>query len=467
MGGSSLAPEVFQRMFGNASGYPELIVLDSTHPAAVRSVESELDLPRTLFLVSSKSGTTTETLSFFRYFWQRVSQVTGAPGRHFVAITDPTTPLERLARERGFRAVFRAQRDVGGRYSALTVFGLVPAALIGLDIHRLLDEAWTMSEACAFCVPGAENPGLTLGATLAEGALAGRDKITFLTSASLAAFPTWAEQLIAESTGKNGKGIVPIVEEPAVRPDAYAADRLFVYLHLQEGTDTELREQIDALEAAGFPTLRIQLSDTTDLGQEFFRWEVAVAAAGAALGIHPFDQPDVELAKQLASKAMKPKQRGASPASSGEGEPVAVEHAEQLRQALKTWLAGARPRDYIALQAYLPPNAATTTELQALRASLLDRFRLATTLGYGPRFLHSTGQLHKGGPNTGLFLQIIDVPAEDVPVPETDYTFGELIHAQALGDYQALRQRGRRVLRVSLGSDVARGLQLLQEALRR
>ncbi|TMA08352.1 MAG: bifunctional transaldolase/phosoglucose isomerase [Deltaproteobacteria bacterium] len=464
MGGSSLAPEVFQTTFGNREGYPELIVLDSTHPAAVRAVEARVDLRRALFLVSSKSGTTTETLSFFRYFWHKASQVTGQPGRHFVAITDPDTPLERLARERGFRFVFNAPPDVGGRYSALTVFGLVPAALIGVDLDAILDRAWRMSEACAFCVRESDNPCLSLGAALGELALAGRDKVTFLSSLSLAAFPAWIEQLIAESTGKDGKGIVPVADEPPASPELYGADRVFVSLLMEGENNKELGEKIAAVEATGHPVIQIRLNEKADLGQEFFRWEVAVAAAGAVLGIHPFNQPDVQLAKELATQAMNKKAKGMSEAASLEQ--VAATNPDALRQSVSNWLTKTRAGDYVAVQAYVQPTPESTALLQTIRIALRNRLRLATTLGYGPRFLHSTGQLHKGGPNTALILQLVDEPADDLPVPETDYTFGSLIRAQAVGDFQALKQRGRRVLRIDLSRDVAGGLARLTEALR-
>ncbi len=455
MGGSSLAPEVFQRTFGHRPDSPELIVLDSTHPLAVKAVLTRIDLSRTLFLVSSKSGTTLETLALFRYFWEKMGQVTDTPGRHFVAITDPGTPLEHLAEERGFRRLFEAPPEVGGRYSALSVFGLLPAALIGVDIHRLLDRARTMAVACASLVPAPENPGLVLGATLGELALAGRDKVTFLASPSLQAFPTWLEQLIAESTGKDGKGIVPVVDEPLASPEVYGDDRFFVHLGLQGEDQSALERRLKGLEDAGHPVARIPLTGKADLGQEFFRWEVAVAAAGAVLDLHPFNQPDVELAKALARKAMAEGGRGTG--ERGEGV-VSAEEPEALARTLGVWLAKARSGDYVALQAYLAPTEETTAALQKIRLTLRDRLKLATTFGYGPRFLHSTGQLHKGGPNTGLFLQLLDEPTEDLPVPETGYTFGALIRAQALGDYQALKQRGRRVLRVQLNRDVAGGL---------
>lgn len=466
MGGSSLAPEVFASTFGRASGCPELIVLDSTHPAAVRAVEGRIDPSETLFVVSSKSGTTLETLSLFRTFWGREDREAADPGRRFVAITDPGTPLEQLAHDRGFRKVFQAPKDVGGRYSALSVFGLVPAALTGIDIHRLLDRAWSMAEAGAFCVAEVSSPGLILGSALGELAQAGRDKVTFFTSSALASFPAWLEQLIAESTGKDGKGVLPVEAETAASPDIYGRDRVFVLFTLEGDDDANLESRLTALGAAGHPVVRTRLDQKADLAQEMFRWEVAVAVAGAVLGIHPFNQPDVQLAKDLARQAMA---AGAQATGETVGEGGAEASADQpdgLAEQAADWLGKVKPGDYVALQAYLAPTPETTAALQEIRIALRDRLRIATTLGYGPRFLHSTGQLHKGGPNTGLFLQLVDEPGEDLAVPETDYTFGALIQAQALGDYRALLQRGRRVLRVNLGSDVSAGLARLGAVLR-
>lgn len=464
MGGSSLAPEVFQETFGNGPGCPKLLVLDSTHPAAVQAVEKAVDPAHTLFVVSSKSGTTTEMLSFFYYFWKVVSARTKSPGNQFVAITDPGTPLQKLGEDRGFRRVFQANPEVGGRYSALTHFGLLPAALIGCDIHRLIDRAWTMEEACASCVGEAQNPGLVLGAILGEAARAGRDKVTFLADSKIRSLPMWLEQLIAESTGKEGKGIVPVAsEEPFGAPSVYGNDRLFVYLQLGAGTSGISEIQLRALEAAGHPFVRIRLQELADIGQEFFRWEVAIAAAGAVLGIHPFNQPDVQLAKDLAKQAMK---QARSSASETGAKPIDTTQRAELRAPLERWLSLARLGDYIGIDAYLAPTPATSAALALLRATLRDRTKLATMLGYGPRFLHSTGQLHKGGPNTGLFLQILDEPSPDVAVPETDYTFGELIRAQAQGDFSALEQRGRRTIRVQLGRDISGGLDRLAEVLR-
>ena len=461
MGGSSLAPDVFRAMFGGRPGFPELLVLDSTHPDAVASLARRIDPLRTLFLVSSKSGTTTEPLSFYRFFWEKVRATGNPPERHFAAITDPGTPLEKLAEEEGFRAIFRALPTVGGRYSALTMFGLVPAALIGVDIRDLLDRAWTMAEACAPSVPVADDPGLGLGAVLGELATHGRDKVTFYASHGFAPYPVWIEQLIAESTGKTGKGIVPVVDEPRAAPEVYSNDRLFVEIQETGHPDADVAAHVARLESAGHPVVRFRISHPIDLGQEFFRWELAVASAGMVLGIDPYDQPDVELAKELARQAM------AHPSSpEGLGVPtVRVTDTPALARALSEWTGSCRPGDYVGIQAYLAPTAESLADLQQIRGRLLRRLRVATTFGFGPRFLHSTGQLHKGGPNTGLFLQIVDTPAKDLDVPGAGYTFGQLIRSQSLGDYQALQQKHRRVLRVDLGSDAPSGLRRLVEAL--
>ena len=458
MGGSSLAPEVFQKTFGNAPGYPELIVLDSTHPAAVAAVERRIDLPRTLFILSSKSGTTVEPLSLFRYFWSRLGRDAASRGGHFVAVTDPATPLAAMARDREFRRVFEADPNVGGRFSALNEFGLVPAALIGLDASKLLAGAREEALANSADVSAGDAPGLLLGAAIGESALA-RDKLTILTSPSLRGLPDWLEQLIAESTGKDGKGIVPIAGEPAVAAGLYGGDRVFVSIILDGDSAGGAGDLTDALEKAGHPVIRTRVPDLYSLGREFYRWEIAVAAAGSVLGIHPFNQPDVELAKELARKAMA--RSGGGPASTGPEEAVPSDDTPGLRNALERWLGRARPGDYVAIQAFLAPLEETSLALRGLRHSLLLKTGLATTLGYGPRFLHSTGQLHKGGPNEALVLQLVDEPEADLAVPETDFTFGALIRAQALGDYQALRQRGRRVLRVNLKKEPAGGIRQL------
>ena len=429
MGGSSLAPEVLWRAFGAAPEHPALHVLDSTDPRAVREAEAGADLARTLFLISSKSGTTQESDSFFRHFWER----TGARGAQFVAITDPGTPLERLAGERGFRRTFLNPRDIGGRYSALSFFGLVPAALIGVDVATLLHRAHRMAEGCAACVPTVENPAAWLGAILGESALAGRDKATFVLSAGIASFGLWLEQLIAESTGKEGKGILPVAGEPLGAPEVYGNDRVFVSMLLAGETDPATESRLAALEKAGHPVVHLRLDDRYDLGQEFFRWEFATAVAGAVLRINPFDQPNVAESKAN-TRAVLAKNTPSSRAAD------AVE--------LERFLGRIKPGAYLAIMAYLPPTPANDRRLAAVRLRLRDRLKVAITVGYGPRFLHSTGQFHKGGPPVGHFLQVAGRPKDDLPIPGEPFTFGQLEAAQAEGDLVALRARGRPAIRI-------------------
>nr|WP_290667061.1 hypothetical protein [Ardenticatena sp.] len=457
MGGSSLAPEVFQKTFGNRSGYPELIVLDSTHPDAVRAVEAQIDPPHTLFIVSSKSGTTIETISFFRYFWHLMRDTTETPGRHFIAITDPGTPLEELAKARHFRHVFDAPSDVGGRYSALSPFGLVPAALIGADVAHWLQLAGQMADACR--LPASQNPGLVLAAAIGELVRAGRDKLTFITAPEVAAFPDWLEQLIAESLGKDGKGIVPVVGEVLGDPADYSNDRIFVVFSIGETLTPDREARLEALEKAGHPIIRLALPNPEAIVSEMFAWEFATAALGALLGIHPFNQPDVQLAKDLARRAMK------NAADQHDDDTLPIETIDAVIEALRTLVEQVAPGDYIAIQAFLPPLPDIDASLQALRLEARSLLRIATTLGFGPRFLHSTGQLHKGGPKTAICLQLVDAPMMDLLVPETDYTFAQLIAAQARGDAEALRQRGQRIVRINLGHDVQNGLTALAGAL--
>jgi transaldolase/glucose-6-phosphate isomerase len=450
MGGSSLAPEVFQNTFGNADGYPELIVLDSTHPGAVAAVDARIDLAHTLFLVASKSGTTLETLSFFRYFWNCLMRDGLSQGGRFVALTDPGSALEDLAAERGFRKVFATPPEVGGRYSALTYFGLVPAALIGADLAAILASAASAAQANRRAAR--ENPGLILGAVWGEAALAGRDKLTVLTSPSMAAFPNWLEQLIAESTGKDGTGIVPIVGEDLAEPAAYGDDRIFLSYELD--SDGEAPAALDALAAAGHPVVRIGLSAKEALGGAMFTAEVATAAAGALLGIHPFNQPDVQVAKELARQAMAGELQGGD----------AIEAAlPSDATRLAAWIAELPESGYIGISAYVPMTAGAIELLQGLRHHLRHLTGAATTVGFGPRFLHSTGQLHKGGPGA-LFLQLVDDPTPDAAVPETDFSFGKLIVGQAEGDFRALESRRQRVLRVQLGPEWSAGLDTLLDA---
>lgn len=422
MGGSSLAPEMFWRTYGRAAGALELTVLDTTHPAGIAAVEKTIDLRRTLFIVATKSGGTLETRSHFDHFYAK----TGGRGASFIAITDPGTAMEELARSREFRAVYLNPPDIGGRYSALSLFGLVPAALLGVDLDGLLASAQAQAAADGPGVAAAESPAAWLGAVMGEAALAGRDKLTFVLPPSVSAFGDWVEQLIAESTGKEGKGIVPVAGEDLAPPEAYGQDRLFVSLGEHPG--------LAALAAAGHPVVVLPFDGPGQLGGELFRWEMATAVAGAILGINAFDQPNVEEAKAATRQILD-----------------AGDTQEPDRGDSGALLAGVGPGDYIAIQAYLPPTPALAATLQRYRLALRDRYRVATTVGFGPRFLHSTGQLHKGGPDTGVFLQVTDTDRDvDVDIPGKPFTFGTLIDAQALGDLQALRARGRRAARVSL-----------------
>jgi transaldolase/glucose-6-phosphate isomerase len=470
MGGSSLAPEVLSKVFGGQiAGMPRLAVLDSTDPGAVLAQAERLDPARTLFIVSTKSGGTVETRSFFKYFYNWTLDALGRDraGEHFVAITDPGSKLADLADRYDFRATFLNDPNIGGRYSVLSYFGLVPAALVGVDIETLLEQALTMACNCDSCncpVDG-DNTGAWLGAILGELARAGRDKVTFVTSSLLGNFGDWVEQLIAESTGKEGKGILPVVGEPLGPPSVYDDDRLFVYLRL-DGDDASIKEYdaaIQALEDAGHPVVRLRLRDLYDLGEQFFLWEMATAVAGYRLGINPFDQPNVEAAKVLGRQAV---------AAYGEtGALPDDEPAPLTATALAGFLAQAQAGDYVALQAYVQPTAEVDAALLAVRTLLRDRLRVATTVGYGPRFLHSTGQLHKGDGGTGLFIQLTADDLDDVPIPDeagapdSAMSFGVLKMAQVLGDKQALLDAGRRVIRFHLGDDVVGGLKLLAEAL--
>lgn len=454
MGGSSLAPETFGRVFGARAGYPSLTVLDSTDPARIQAVERAAPLEKTFFLVSSKSGTTLETSDLFSYFWVR----TGGKGGQFAAVTDPGTPLAELGRERKLRRVFEAPADVGGRYSALSPFGLVPAALLGVDLAALLADAAKMAEACA--AAGATNPGARLGAALAAGWGAGRDKVTIVTSPTLEAFGPWAEQLLAESTGKHGKGLVPVVGEPLAVPGAYGSDRMFVSLRLEAEADAKAAEALKALEGAGHPVVRLTLSGPLDVGAEFHRWEVATALAGSWMGINAFDQPNVAESKSNTDRVLRQLVTGATPSAPAPTGP------EQLGEALARWTAGIGGSDYAALLAYLPASAEHDAALAAIRAAIRDALGVATTAAYGPRYLHSTGQLHKGGPPSGAFLALETGDGPELRVPGRDYAFGTLELAQALGDLVALERRGRPVLRVRLGSG-AGALDAVRDAVRR
>jgi transaldolase / glucose-6-phosphate isomerase len=445
MGGSSLAPEVFASVFRDAEG-PRLSVLDSTHPDAVARVADTVDPKTTLFIVASKSGTTLETLSFFRYLWDRVSAVVDDPGSRFVAITDPDSALAALGEKRRFRAVFLAPPDVGGRFSALIEFGLVPASLVGIDLGRLLAATDEAAFACGPGVPAAQNPALRLGAALGEFALAGRDKVLFEPAPQYSAFPAWIEQLLAESLGKDGKGILPVADGSA----APAPDRLRFAIGP------------DPTDPPGSPSVAMSLDDVYDIGGAMYILEMATAAAGAVLGVHPFDQPDVQLAKSLAHTAM-------TEGLDGFDVHEWTLDADDTPAHLAALLAKAGPGRYVAIQAYLEHTGVTAQRLQAIADTIADGTGAVVTIGYGPRFLHSTGQLHKGGPASGVFLQIVDHPSDDLAVPETDYTFGKLITAQSFGDQAALADRGRPVGMVCLGdagpADLPRLKQMIAEVL--
>jgi len=465
MGGSSLAPEVMREVLGVCEGYLDLHVLDSTDPAAVLAVEAAVDLETTLFVVSSKSGGTTETASFHAYFYERLRELDGDhAGHHFVAVTDEGTSLQQEALEQGFRAVFVNPGDIGGRYSALSFFGLVPAALMGVDLERLLDGVREVAVACGPDVPASENPALRLGALLGEAALAGRDKLTIVTEPPLRALGAWVEQLVAESTGKEGKGILPVDLEALGGPAVYGADRLFAEIGLGSVAATSLARRLMDLAEAEHPVAGHELADEYGLGGEFLRWEIAVATAGRVLGIDPFDQPNVQESKDntkrlLAGYIASGELREDLP--EGEGRLAYPVRDEGLPAALEEFFAQARPGDYVALQAYVQPGEAVWEDLQTLRLGVREALKVATTLGYGPRFLHSTGQLHKGGPNTGLFLQLVGHDPVDVEIPGQPYSFSVLKRAQARGDLGALRAHGCRALRVCLGDDPVAGVERL------
>jgi transaldolase / glucose-6-phosphate isomerase len=475
MGGSSLAPELFSHVFGWAGGPDgsgaaapgglELRILDSTHPDAVRGFRSWASDQRTLFCVSSKSGSTTEPNAF------QAAMGEIAPALDFIAITDPDTPLAELARAQEFRGIVTGPPDVGGRYSALSVFGLVPAALNGVDVGALLERARRMADACR--TEPAENPGLRLGAFIGEATLAGRDKLTILAGDRLAPLGDWVEQLVAESTGKEGQGIVPVVGEPISAPDAYADDRCFVRIRVAGEHEPALDGLADALEARGHPVQRIQLADAYDVGAEFVRWEVATAVAGIVLGIDPFDQPNVQESKDATTSLLDAyRAKGAliqpmpllgEPGISVSADPSAIGDAPvSVDGALAQLLGLARAGvDYVAILAYLPRDPEIEARLQAVRARIGEATGAATTLGFGPRFLHSTGQLHKGGPDTGVFLQLTAEPSKDLPIPGWEESFGTLVAAQALGDLAALQKRGRRVIRLH-AADADAGLSRLE-----
>jgi transaldolase / glucose-6-phosphate isomerase len=483
MGGSSLCPEVLKITYGRQPGHPELHVLDSTDPAQIKSIENQVDLATTLCIVASKSGSTLEPNIFKQYFFDRMQQVVGKDkaGEHFIAITDPGSKMQQVAERDHFRKIFFGVASIGGRYSALSNFGMVPAAVMGLDLTKFLQRTNEMVQACKPEVPADQNPGAVLGAILGTLGNLGRNKVTIITSPGIHDLGAWLEQLIAESTGKIGKGLIPVDREALGAPEVYGNDRVFVHLRLADEPDMAQKQKLDALRTAGHPVVEIELADTYDLGQEFFRWEIATAVAGSILKINPFNQPDVEASKIVTRQLTEAYEKsGKLPEESPIFDDGSIKLFTDERNAanlnklagtdrsltgfLRAHLSQFNPGDYMALLAYIEMNGAHEESLQAMRHAVRDRKHVATCLGFGPRFLHSTGQAYKGGPNTGVFLQITCDDANDLPVPGQKYTFGTVKAAQARGDFQVLADRKRRALRVHLPKDVEAGLENLGRA---
>ena len=483
MGGSSLCPEVLRKSFGKIDGFPELHVLDSTDAAQIHATENRIDLANTLFFVSSKSGTTLEPNIFKQYFYARAREAVGAAqvGSRFIAITDPGSKLREEAARENFRKIFLGVPSIGGRYSALSDFGLAPAAAMGIDVSKFLDRASEMVKACQE-TSAHNNPGVILGAVLGAAHNNGRDKITIVASPPIYDVGAWLEQLLAESTGKNGKGLIPVDREVLGSPDVYGRDRVFVYLRSDSGPDASQDTAIAELLSIGQPVISISIADVYDLSQEFFRWEIATAVAGSIIGINPFDQPDVEASKVATRKLTEEYERtGSLPSESPFFEADGIklfanpENADTLKNTageqslegyLKAHLEKLRPHDYFALLAYVEMNEAHERSLGVAREAVRDAKQVATCMGFGPRFLHSTGQAYKGGPNSGVFLQVTCDDSDDLPVPDRKYSFGIVKAAQARGDFAVLNERGRRALRVHLGSDVSAGLDKLAAAIR-
>ena len=480
MGGSSLCPEVLGMTFGNASGYPELHVLDSTDPAQIKSIEAQIDLASTICIVSSKSGSTLEPNIYKQYFFDRVKAKVGEKevGNRFIAITDPGSKMQRVAEKDKFRKILMGVPSIGGRYSALSNFGMVPAAVMGVDVLKFLKNTKQMVDACAADADAATNPGVVLGTILGIAADQGRDKLTIVTSKGIFDLGAWLEQLIAESTGKSGKGIIPVDRERLAKPDAYGADRVFAYLRLDSDSDKDQAAAVDALAKTGHPVVRIVLPDVYNLGQEFFRWEIATAVAGSLIGINAFNQPDVEASKVETRKLTTEYESSGklppeSPFFTGDGcklyadrsNAAALKGGTTLADILKKHLSRINAGDYFAVLGYLTMNEANEEALQTIRLAVRDNKKVATVLGFGPRFLHSTGQAYKGGPNSGVFLQITCDDAVDLLVPGQTFTFGVVKAAQARGDFAVLAERDRRALRVHLGKDVTAGLAMLTDAI--
>jgi transaldolase/glucose-6-phosphate isomerase len=478
MGGSSLCPEVLKITYGKQPGHPEMHVLDSTDPAQIKSIESQVDLAKTLCIVASKSGSTLEPNIFKQYFFDRMQQIVGKDkaGEHFIAITDPGSKMQQVAERDHFRKIFFGLSSIGGRYSALSNFGMIPAAIMGLDLGKFLQRTNEMVQACKPEVPADQNPGAILGAILGTLGNLGRNKVTIVTSPGIHDLGAWLEQLIAESTGKIGKGLIPVDREVLGAPDVYGTDRLFIHLRLANEPDTAQKQKLDTLRSAGHPVVEIELADTYELGQEFFRWEIATAVAGSILKINPFNQPDVEASKIVTRQLTEAYEKsGKLPEEAPLFDDGGIKLFTDERNAanlnklagtdrslvglLRAHLNQLSPGDYLGLLGYIEMNGAHEEALQAMRHQVRDRKHVATCLGFGPRFLHSTGQAYKGGPNTGVFLQITCDDANDLPVPGQKYTFGTVKAAQARGDFQVLADRKRRVLRVHLPKDLNAGLE--------
>jgi transaldolase / glucose-6-phosphate isomerase len=484
MGGSSLGPEVLATTFGKQKGRPALHVLDSTDPAQIKAFEAKVDLAKTVFIVSSKSGGTLEPNILKQYFFDRARSVVGAEevGKRFVAVTDPGSPMQKVAEGDNFRNIFFGNPAIGGRYSVLSNFGMVPAVAAGIDIARILDSTQMMIDSCGPTVPPAANPGVLLGTILGVAGRLGRDKVTIIASSELAGFGAWAEQLIAESTGKRGKGLIPVDREPVGPPEVYGGDRTFVSLSLAGVQNAAETTALDKLEAAGHPVVRISVGNRHQLGQEFFRWEMATAVASSILGVNAFDQPDVEASKLETKRLTWAYEQTGSlpreqPFANIDGIRVFAEHAyvsmlrsrithETLSNLLRVHFAQLRPGDYAALLAYIHHDKASMEALQRLRLAIRSTHRVATVVGFGPRFLHSTGQAYKGGPNSGVFLQITCEDPIDLPVPGQKYSFGLVKAAQAQGDLSVLLERHRRALRIHLPADLGAGLSTLDAAFR-
>ncbi len=483
MGGSSMAPEVLRETFGQQSGFPRLLVLDSTDPAQIGTVEAALDLEHAAFIVASKSGSTLEPNILKAYFYQRMVDAVGAEqaAAHFIAITDPDSAVEQAARKDGYRHIFHGVPEIGGRFSALSNFGMVPAAVIGMDCRRFLENTQQMVSACTV-TSAADNPGVLLGCIIGVATLSGRDKLTFIASPQVASMGAWLEQLIAESTGKQGKGVLPLDGEPAGSPDVYGDDRVFVYLRHDGTADTDQDYAVEQLEQAGQPVIRIDMTDVYNVGQEMFRWEIATAVIGSLINVNPFDQPDVEASKIETRKLMGAFETdrnlpGEVPLAE-DGQLTLYADARNAAELgdicgedasvagyLQAHIGRIKAGDYMAFLAYLERNDSHTQLIQVMRTQLRDASKVATCLGFGPRFLHSTGQYYKGGPNNGVFLQLSCDAVHDLPVPFEHYSFGMAEAAQGRGDFEVLAERGRRALRVHLGGDIEAGLKRLAQLL--